>query len=89
MARITARVLRMKYDVTLAFDGLEGFAAATAQPPPDLIITDVAMPGLDGLSLVRRIREVDSLRAVPIIMLTAQNRTAEIMTGSTPGLGAT
>jgi CheY-like chemotaxis protein len=38
---------------------------------PDLIIMDLAMPGIDGLESTRRIREDDTLRDVPVIALTA------------------
>ncbi len=39
---------------------------------PDLILTDVMMPIVDGIELTRRVRKMTSMRAVPIIMLSAR-----------------
>jgi len=67
------RVLRMGlksrgYDVRAAADGLAGFEAFTDWHP-DLVITDLAMPNVDGLELCRRVRAVSQ---VPIIVLSAK-----------------
>ncbi len=40
--------------------------------PPDLLITDCTMPGMDGLDLCRRIRALAQLREMPIFLLTAR-----------------
>jgi DNA-binding response OmpR family regulator len=61
-----------EYRVILAVDGVDGYLRANEQPIPDLIITDVSMPNLDGVAMVRRIRENDVLRGVPVIFLTGQ-----------------
>lgn len=55
------------YRVAQAANGLEALAAFEREPP-DLIILDVMMPGLDGFEVCRRIRQVSTL---PIIVLTA------------------
>lgn len=63
--------------------GLEGFEVATAQDGqaalaqaacrrPDLVITDYAMPGIDGLHLCTRFRQDPALRSVPLILSSAQ-----------------
>ena len=67
------RVLRMGlkshgYDVRAAADGLAGFEAFSDWHP-DLVITDLAMPNVDGLELCRRLRAVSQ---VPIIVLSAK-----------------
>src|SRR5262245_17359499 len=53
--RLLAITLRRTYDVVTAADGVEGLEMATLQPPPDLVITDVMMPRLDGLTMVQEI----------------------------------
>jgi CheY-like chemotaxis protein len=63
-------VLSPNYRVMVAVDGLDGCAKANEMPPPDLIITDVSMPNLDGIAMIRRIRENDALQHVPVIFLT-------------------
>jgi DNA-binding response OmpR family regulator len=54
------------YRVTRAYDGLAALAAAERQRP-DLVLTDVMMPGLDGVSLVRRLRD-RGVRAPALLM---------------------
>ena len=56
------------YDVRVAADGLSGFETFTDWHP-DLVITDLAMPNVDGLELCRRLRAVSQ---VPIIVLSAK-----------------
>ncbi len=58
------------HDVLTAPDGLDGQRQAESSSP-DLIVSDVNMPGLDGFSLCRRLRE--SGNSVPIILLTARD----------------
>jgi two-component system OmpR family response regulator len=56
------------YRVSSAADGLEALAAVE-RDPPDLVVLDVMLPGLDGLSVCRKIR---SQRATPILFLSAR-----------------
>jgi two-component system, OmpR family, KDP operon response regulator KdpE len=56
------------YDVRVAADGLEGFETFSNWSP-DLVITDLAMPKMDGLELCRRLRHISQ---VPIIILSAK-----------------
>lgn len=50
-----------------------GFAALAAlgQQPPDLLITDVAMPGIDGIEMIRSLRNVPRLAALPVIAISS------------------
>lgn len=59
---------RAGFAVTVASDGLEALAEITVHPP-DLVVLDLMLPGMDGLDVARLIR---SRSAVPIIMLTAR-----------------
>jgi putative two-component system response regulator len=61
------------YRVTLAVDGLDGYAKANQPPPPDIIISDIVLPGLDGVEMALRLRRNSALRAVPIIFMTADS----------------
>lgn len=59
------------FNVLLARNALEGFEVAKSHRP-DLIVTDLMMPQVSGLDLIRMIRETDELRGVPVILLTAK-----------------
>ena len=60
------------YKVISALDGNKGYALAK-QEQPDLIILDVMMPEVDGYTVAKRIRENETTKDIPIIMLTALN----------------
>jgi chemosensory pili system protein ChpA (sensor histidine kinase/response regulator) len=73
--KITDRLLtREGYRVAVAKDGLEALEKLRDQLP-DVMITDVEMPRMDGFDLVKNVRTDDSLKALPIIMITS--RTAD------------
>lgn len=65
------RLLCDDYAVTAVHDGVEAFAAACAEPP-ELIISDVMMPRLDGLGLLARLRGDPRTAAVPVLLLSAR-----------------
>jgi DNA-binding response OmpR family regulator len=58
------------YRVITAEDGLIGLRIAEAQEP-DLIITDIAMPRLDGVQMIKLMREQVGLSSIPIIAMSA------------------
>lgn len=58
------------FSVVIAADGREGLYMAGAEHP-DLIITDISMPGLNGIDLIRQLRSQAELAEVPIIVLSA------------------
>ena len=68
------------FDVVAARDGESGLEAATASPP-DAIILDVMMPGLDGLGVCKRLREQPRTARIPIILLTAKAGEADRVVG--------
>lgn len=74
-------VLSPHYQVTLAVDGLDGVDKSKDQPLPDLIIADIVMPRLDGIEMVRRIRERDAVRVVPVIFVSGQMSVGSILAG--------
>ncbi len=70
IALILTRLLkRAGYTVLHAPDGVRAFELAVAHRP-DVVLTDLGMPRMDGLELTRAIREHDELRNTPIVMLS-------------------
>jgi two-component system chemotaxis response regulator CheY len=67
-----------EFEVTEAADGLQGLERAR-QHPPDLILSDLRMPGLDGFALAEALRRDEATRAVPIVFLSAETGVAERM----------
>ena len=65
------RVLGAEYEITAVADGLAAFEQAVKQPP-ELILSDVMMPRLDGFGLLRNLRGEPRTREVPMILLSAR-----------------
>jgi len=72
--------VREGYQVTVAGTGEEGLRAALREPP-DLVILDLMLPGLDGLEVCRRLKADPRTRYTPVIMVTAKGEEADVVTG--------
>lgn len=73
------------YNVEIAHDGLKGFDCAQSLIP-DLIISDVMMPGMDGFELSRRLKINVATSHIPIILLTARASEKDILKGFETGV---
>jgi len=71
MRQYLVRLLADRYETEAVTDG-EAALATARKRPPDLIVTDVMMPRLDGFGLVRELRADPRTRHVPIMMLSAR-----------------
>ncbi len=80
MRRRVADILAPLGEVRLAVDGRDALAVLDEQPA-DLVVTDVMMPGLDGVGLLEAIRAHDGLRGTPVVVLSARAG-AEAATGA-------
>jgi pilus assembly protein CpaE len=81
---ITSYLQRQGYVVTVATDGYEGLKAIRAKMP-DLVITDVNMPNMNGFELARRMRADHRTARIPILMLSARKEADDILTGYSEG----
>lgn len=67
-----ARVLKQEdFDIVFGRDGADGFEVAKKYNP-DVIVTDLMMPKVSGLDLIKNVREDDNLKSTPVILLTAK-----------------
>lgn len=79
------RVLRHEgYDVTLVNSGMQAYAEL-AKRIPDLIILDIIMPEVDGITICRRLREDPRTIALPVLFLTAKGSTEDVVAGLDAG----
>lgn len=87
VATLIGTLLRGNYAVSYARDGEDGWKKAE-QLLPDLIITDLMMPVMDGNALCRQIRASELLNHVPVIMLTAKSSDDDRIQGLREGADA-
>ncbi|MFP2912475.1 ATP-binding protein, partial [Pyxidicoccus sp. 3LFB2] len=78
------RLLSPYWHVEAVGDGLQALAAARARPP-DLVLSDVMMPGLDGLGLLRELRADARTRNTPVVLLSARAGEEATVGGLTAG----
>jgi len=71
---------RNDFNVELSPDGLHGLASARSLLP-DLIVLDLMMPGMDGVSLFKELQKESATRRIPVIMLTARGQTEDRIAG--------
>ncbi len=67
---ILSNVLEESYDVSVAMDG-ESALELVHTDPPDLILLDIMMPGMDGYEVCRRLKADEKTKDIPIIFVTA------------------
>ncbi len=75
---------RHGYEVTLANDGWEALKVIRAKAP-DLVITDVNMPNMNGFELTRRLRADHRTARIPVVMLSARKQADDVLTGYAEG----
>ena len=85
VARTIERSLRgSEFRVTLTNSGVEGLKAARRRPP-DLVVLDIIMPGMDGYTVCREMRADPILADTPILFLTAKVKDEDKIVGFTAG----
>lgn len=88
LLRAVAACLRAEnFEVSMARSGREALVHL-AESVPDLIVSDIRMPGMDGYQLVRQLRSSPRTALVPIIFLTAKDETTDRIEGFRAGIDA-
>ena len=83
---IMAEILKSEYTVLEARDGVGALSIAASNAPPDLIMLDVMMPGMDGYEVLRRLRANPLTAGLPVLMVTARGTIDDKMKGYTLGV---
>ena len=82
---VCTRLTADGYEVVEAQDGEQALALALSEQPAALVL-DKVMPKLDGFEVVRRLREHDHTRTVPIVMLTEHTAEEDVLGGLSLGV---
>lgn len=70
--KIFMELLRSDYAIKVATDGEKALQIAFSDSPPDLILLDILMPGIDGYEVCRRLKADPRTKDIPIIFITAK-----------------
>ncbi len=82
---MAAELLRVRgYEVDIALSGEQALEAVRAAPP-DLVVMDIVMPGLDGYEVCRRLRAQEATALLPIVLVTSLDPQAERLKGIEAG----
>ena len=73
------------YETVEATDGMEALGMLGSVGDLDLIITDVKMPNLDGIGLIRKAREIAKYKFTPILVLTTESQGSKMNEGKEAG----
>ncbi len=82
---LLARMLSSIADVEIARDGVEALEVLQSGVMPDLIITDLMMPRMDGLTLAKQLKADERTKRIPLIVLTAKNTPRDVVAGINAG----
>lgn len=82
---LIGNLLREDYRVRVASHGERALAIARSDTPPDLILLDVMMPGMNGYEVCRRLKEDPRTAKIPVIFLTARSDPGDEMHGLSLG----
>lgn len=85
LLEMVERMLSNDFEVVKASNGLGGLLVATGNERPDLIVTDIMMPKLDGLAMAKRIKQDERAAKIPIIFLTAKDTPQDVISGIQAG----
>lgn len=68
--QMLVNLLKDEYELKIATDGMKALELAKTEPIPDLILLDIAMPGMDGYEVLRHLKESATSSHIPIIFVT-------------------
>ena len=87
MSRYIGSCLQPYFNVLFAFNGQEGLAKAT-EHTPDIIVSDVMMPILDGFQMTQQLQEQETTNHIPVILLTSKAAQEDTLEGLESGADA-
>ena len=82
---VLGALLRLDYTVRVATNGEKALKIVESDNPPDLILLDVMMPGMDGFEVCKNLRKSVNTKDIPIVLLTAKGQIEDKITGFNSG----
>lgn len=75
--QVVNSILKDTYKIRVATNGAKALELVNVVPPPDLILLDVVMPGMDGYEVCSRLKTVPETKDIPVVFLTGQTETTD------------
>jgi CheY-like chemotaxis protein len=85
LLRMLEHLMSALGEVVTAIDGADALDKARAGPPPDVVVTDVMMPRMDGLALAQSLKQDPQLSRIPVVFLTSRTMPRDIVAGINAG----
>ena len=86
--QLLSGLLKAKYKIKAATSGEKALVIARKSPPPDLILRDVMMPGMDGYEVCRQLQADPLTRSIPVVFVTGHATEEEQQRGLAMGAAA-
>ena len=77
ISKLIVQILSKTFEVSTKEDGLQAIAWLQAGNIPDLIVTDLQMPIMDGMEFIRRVKESGFFRDIPVVVLSSKDSSAD------------
>ncbi len=78
-------ILKGNYKIVAARDGEKALKLARSTNPPDLILLDIMMPGMDGIEVCRLLKKSEECTNIPVLFITGKSGEADIQAGLQAG----
>src|SRR3974390_591627 len=75
--QVVNSILKDTYKIRIATNGAKALELVGVDPPPDLILLDIVMPGMDGYEVCTRLKSSPGTKDIPVIFLTGQTETED------------
>jgi len=84
-AALLTRLLSVDYEIIEVADGAEALWELQQAPAPDLVLADLMMPEMDGLTMIREMKSNPKLKRIPVIIITAKDGAKDVIEGINVG----
>lgn len=79
--KIITEILKSQYKVQAAINARAAMKVLSSDTPPDVVLLDIMMPQVDGLTLCKKIKSTSKLKNIPIIFITAMSSQEDVVRG--------